>query len=485
MIRLLVAASADGSYYYKLSENAKTYNKCRFHIKKERKKERLLELIKNTGLEFEVKQSANIDYTDFYVTLPFRMKEFDDWWYNCNKHQMNIIAEEVLLWDGTVGKSSIYSTTLKKNADFIQFVFSSLGRVSNISINDRRGRIRKIGGKEYITKSIDYEVIASKRKYLNLNQDLPKEKRESLFEKYKTIDGYEYCFSVPSEMLVLRRNNKIFITGNSGKSTAINQIFVCESLNQGQDVFLFSGELSSPVLKSWIELTMAGKEKITMKDDFIHVIDPKARENMRDWYRNRIWVYNESSNSMDDVLSRAISTTRKYGVKVWVLDNLMTLDIGANDNNVLQKQKEFIVKLNQLALLYGVLIVLIAHPRKLQSGVELSGDDISGASEITNLAQYLMSIKRYSRKDKEGEKDRNGNYKKGREPVEHDVEISILKNRYTGKVDSAGVYFDYASYRFYSSNAELYKRYKWNKDTSPIPKENPSDRNTPDFMKGK
>jgi Flp pilus assembly CpaF family ATPase len=35
-------------------------------------------------------------------------------------------------------------------------------------------------------------------------------------------DGFKYCFTVPTHALVLRRNNKIFITGNSGKSTALN-----------------------------------------------------------------------------------------------------------------------------------------------------------------------------------------------------------------------------------------------------------------------
>lgn len=306
-------------------------------------------------------------------------------------------------------------------------------------------------------------------------EDFDIEKASGLYPNIKPINEIVYKFLFGSVLLV---------TGlrGSGKSSLINQIFVCESLNQGQDVFMFSGELSAPVLKSWIELTMAGKEKIKMKDEFIHLIEPDAKKQMREWYQGRIWVYDETSNHIDDVLSRAISSTRKYGVKVWILDNLMTLDIGAGDNNVLQKQKEFIVKLNKLAIMYGVLVVLVTHPRKLANGTELSGDDVSGASEITNLAQYLMSVKRYSKKDKEGERDNKGNYRKGKEPIEHDVEISILKNRYTGKVDAAKVYFDYSSYRFYSQNSELYKRYKWNKDTSPIPKDD--QKNTPDFMKG-
>jgi len=42
---------------------------------------------------------------------------------------------------------------------------------------------------------------------------------------FKTKDGFKYCFQVPSGMLILRRENKIFVTGNCGKTTiAINMI---------------------------------------------------------------------------------------------------------------------------------------------------------------------------------------------------------------------------------------------------------------------
>ena len=101
--------------------------------------------------------------------------------------------------------------------------------------------------------------------------------------------------------------------------------------------------------------------------------------------------------------------------------------------------------------------------------MELMGDDISGASEMTNLAQYLVSIKRFSKKEKEGEKDGRGGYKNGKEPIEEDTEINVMKNRYSGRTNTIRCYFDYSSYRFYNTHGELFKRYKWNKDESPLP----------------
>lgn len=39
-----------------------------------------------------------------------------------------------------------------------------------------------------------------------------------VIEEVVPSDGYKYCFTVPTHNLVLRRNGKVFITGNSGKS---------------------------------------------------------------------------------------------------------------------------------------------------------------------------------------------------------------------------------------------------------------------------
>ena len=39
-----------------------------------------------------------------------------------------------------------------------------------------------------------------------------------ILTKYNTVDGFKYCFTVSTGMLVLRRNDRIFITGNCGKT---------------------------------------------------------------------------------------------------------------------------------------------------------------------------------------------------------------------------------------------------------------------------
>ena len=89
-------------------------------------------------------------------------------WYDCNQHQREIIADEVLNWDGSVnGKRRRFSTTIKESADFVQFVFSSLEIRSTVKEIDRIGRekIDKLTGKVYITKTKEYDVLLSSRLY--------------------------------------------------------------------------------------------------------------------------------------------------------------------------------------------------------------------------------------------------------------------------------------------------------------------------------
>lgn len=274
----------------------------------------------------------------------------------------------------------------------------------------------------------------------------------------------------------------VILTGKrgSGKSVFLNQAFVCDALDAGEDIFIYSGELGTSVLKSWIECPLIGRENITMKNDFVRKFNEKAKQEMRDWYRGRVWAYDDLNNDIEQILNRAINITRKFGAKIWVIDNLMSLDIGiTGEGNQWIKQKELVVKLCSLALTYNVLIILVSHPRKrgtnYETSARLDGDDVAGSGDIGNISHYILSVHRYTKKEKEGEVDRkNGGYKDGKEPIKYDVVIDVLKNRYTGKLEEAQEYFDYPSYRFYHSPNELWRKYGWNKSTEPLRTDDPN-----------
>jgi archaellum biogenesis ATPase FlaH len=309
---------------------------------------------------------------------------------------------------------------------------------------------------------------------LSVTEDFDIETAPGLKTSLKDLNDVVYKFIYGSLVILTGKRG-------SGKSVLLNQIFVCDTLEAGEDVFIYSGELGTSVLKHWIEAPLIGKENIIMKDNFVRKFDPIAKISMREWYKGRIWAYDDMNNDVDQILDRAINVTRKFGAKVWILDNLMSLDIGVTgDGNQWVKQKDLVVKLVSLALTYGVLIVLVSHPRKVGSGMldierRLTADDVAGSGDIGNIAHYILSVHRYTKKERAGEVDKkNGGYKDGKEPIPYDVVIDTLKNRYTGKVEDTQEYFDYDSYRFYKTPLELWRRYSWNKSIEPLRNDDPN-----------
>lgn len=218
-IRLMVAVIADGNFPRKT-------NYCRVNLKKERKIVRLRFLLHYAEIDYKEKWGEN-EFITFTFYAPRKEKEFTEIWYSCNNDQLKDIVEECILWDGsTYDNRKYFSTSVKKSADFIQFAASATGTRATISINDRVGE--KQGN--YLRRSIEYKVIFSRNALVGI---MNVHKKTSI-KKFKTIDGKKYCFTVPSGMLVLRRNNKIFITGNCGKSTVLRYIAGLQKPTKGE-----------------------------------------------------------------------------------------------------------------------------------------------------------------------------------------------------------------------------------------------------------
>jgi len=214
-LRLKVAIKADGSFKTK----SRPFD-CYINIKKQRKKERIEYLLNKNNIKYELLDGAE-GYNVYKFIYLDNEKTFTEKWYNCTKEQFKIIFDEIFYWDGDFKNKDRWFTSIKSDADFIQFVGASCGYKSTIQILNRLNQKYKTAGKEYIRKSIDYTINFTKRNLVCLCTDKRKDHEKTPITEYKTIDGYKYCFTVPSGMLVLRRNNKIFITGNCGKSSTV------------------------------------------------------------------------------------------------------------------------------------------------------------------------------------------------------------------------------------------------------------------------
>jgi len=318
---------------------------------------------------------------------------------------------------------------------------------------------------DYIAKPLDVPI--DNVLDLATAEEFDIEKTEGLYTGIKDLDDKIY-------KLVFGTLNIITGKSGSGKSVFVNQVAICQALNQGYDVFVFSGELPSPVLRNWVEVNMIGRDYITMKDNHIRVLDSEKRRLMQNWYSGRILVYNNDvDTTAKSILIKMEELARKCGTKVFLIDNLMMVDLECQENERLQAEKRFVSELIFFAKKFNVLVFLVAHPRKTME-TRLTKEDIAGSGNIVNLAHMVFSVHRYTDKEKEGEMNLRGQYVKGKEPIEYDTCIEVLKNRITGVLPMTKLYFDYNSYRFYRTPSELWFRYGWNKSTEPLNTNDPN-----------
>ena len=217
-IRLAVALKADGSLA--------TSSTGRFviNLKRRSKIDRILYLLKSANKDFSI-----IKRKDGYFSVSVWFKEctknLNQFWL-CSEDTAKVVFSEISYWDGSLDKRTnlpMFFTTKKEEADTCQYIFSILGYKSNIFISDRRGRVRNLNGKDYTTKSIDYKVICSKQTNIGM-MSINKGVSNGTSERVKSLDGFKYCFTVPTGFLLLRRENKIFVTGNCGKSYTTRKI---------------------------------------------------------------------------------------------------------------------------------------------------------------------------------------------------------------------------------------------------------------------
>lgn len=465
-IELMCAIICDGSFYYnsvsKDLSHRESYNTARFHIKKDRKKAKLREIFSKCGLEYRETESKDDGYTDFYVKAPRREKEFTEYWYNCNHHQLEVICDNILFWDGCTTKNRrTFSSNSKKTADFIQFAFTSCGKRVSMRVDDRRGKFRIINNKKYYYKNTTYELSISDRIYPTM---LGNYNSKIKIMPYKTKDGYKYCFTVDSGMWIMRRNDRIVVSGNSGKSSLTNTTCVLPAIENNEKIFIFSGELGEGQLLDWIITPCAGLNHILEMENKninkpFYVVSTEAMSAIKRFYRRNIILY-DSTNSLDtsgeSILREMETAYRRFGCTVFLIDNLMCISFdGEESESKWDSQKKFITKLMGFTNKYGVNVNLVLHPRKpsqaQQAGTQsFSVYDLHGASEIGNLCHRLLWISRLNDQDKQ-------------------LRIDVVKDRPS---QSAGqhceLYYDKRTRRIYGTEEERTKTYKWEQSSNII-----------------
>lgn len=268
--------------------------------------------------------------------------------------------------------------------------------------------------------------------------------------------------------------NIISGTPGAGKTSLLGNL-IAQALDQDCDCWLFSKELPTWMTKNWITHLMAGcrnlNEYTADSGGKYYKVKPLARQLIDEHYRGRLKIYRDDwANDAESIKESMEASVRRHNCRCLILDNLMMVDLKANETNRNDKEKEFVNWLIQFSVKYKVITFLVCHPNKTQDYRENIGIyNIAGSSSIINLAHRAIGLRRITKKEKDSlTTDKPAEYAK------YSVVLNIIKDRLTGKANfETGIHYDPPSRRFFTTYEEYDHQYKWDgteyKDSLPIP----------------
>lgn len=233
----------------------------------------------------------------------------------------------------------------------------------------------------------------------------------------------------------------------SGKSSWLNTL-VCNFLEQDTPTALWSGELPAFILKAWIQMVAAGKNNLRQSNygDGKYYVPNNIGKRIDDWMDGRFFLFNnEYGNTWEEVL-HDMKELLKVGVKMFILDNLMSLDINLLEGDKNEKQKNVILQLKNFAKENHVHVILVAHPRK--SMAFLRKADISGTADLTNAVDNVLIAHRVNQDFLKAGAEFYGQAEIQKYQGYGNV-IEISKNRMYGVCDVlVGLHYELESRRF-------------------------------------
>lgn len=201
-LRILIMTQADGHY----TEDGS----IKFGFKKLRKVERCKSLLRKAGITYSYvhyeKDQKHV-FTIHPRHIPLWLREFRSktfgWWLL--DEDADVILDELEHWDCyRAGPQSIqYSTTNRTNADIIQAVCELSGRKASI-----RTKARDKTKTPNWNDAFYVDIWLQPGSTTGVRRDQVSK---------VAFDGLVYCAVTPTGYFLVRRNGKVWITGNSGK----------------------------------------------------------------------------------------------------------------------------------------------------------------------------------------------------------------------------------------------------------------------------
>jgi twinkle protein len=224
-----------------------------------------------------------------------------------------------------------------------------------------------------------------------------------------------------------RREELSVWTGQNGagKSTYLSQEII-HLLRQGKKCCIGSFEMPPRKYLWWLVKQGLSKNDITDYD--VNFILNGFAENL--------FIIDITGEIEKENLFEIIQFgCRKYGIEIFVIDSLMKIKLSADNNRLYGEQKNFVNRLADFVREYKCHIHLVAHPRKAKTDeYESDKTDVAGSGDITNIADNVFLVYRYSKEQIDKRKNQ------GKEP--YDSFLEVKKNREHGELGKVGLYFN-------------------------------------------
>ena len=273
-----------------------------------------------------------------------------------------------------------------------------------------------------IDNAIEFNI--SELKHCDYFVDEISEYKNNPFKLYGTITS---TFKLTELLKGWRAGELSVWTGQNGagKSTFLSQE-VIHLLRQGKKVCMGSFEMPPRKYLFWLIKQALKKNEITDYDvnsvlnefaenlfiiDFLGEIEPKTLFEIMEF------------------------GARKYGIDFFVIDSLMKIKLTADERKVYWEQKNFVNKLADFVKEFKCHVHLVAHPRKGKADdYETNKSDIAGSGDITNIADNVLMVYRYSEDQIEQRRKANKDL--------YNSYLEVKKNREHGELGKVGFYFN-------------------------------------------
>lgn len=278
-VRFLVALAADGA-------NGDRKTCFQFGMVKQRKVDRLTQLLDSLGYDYTKNTYVNdkypTGYTKFYVKdTPFTEKQplGAPLFWKLNQHQLEVLVEELVHWDGSHRAASgndatsfKLDTTRKIEADFVQYAGNACGYRTTCRT------VREATDKHSALHEVLFINSASHKYRVGFRKV-----KATTAERYASEAGErKYCFTVSTGMFIVRQGGHVYVTSNCGKTVAGSAELFQRMMQQAphpvtgrrQTRWLVIRQsypqLVSTVIKTWMQWfgqlgTLSGQSPITWK----------------------------------------------------------------------------------------------------------------------------------------------------------------------------------------------------------------------------